>query len=239
MLSLLSVVNHVAMPMTSVNLWVYLFLSVYHSVLCYTYFECSFAVLWRYLRPRVNYTHCYSGYWSSRSTRNQESDKPMMLRWFTVLKLFEPLQWLYELSAPLSIVWLNPTARLMPWWASVVKMPWVYLIFCSFPTQYTNISRDKASYTWYCSISCKFHLRLIPLVVVTPHSKRVKSEHCSRQNLHLAANFDSGLHWYLSIISFKQPIKELIRNEYGHSDTNTVTWYTAMLATFPLIILGL
>ncbi|CRL21059.1 unnamed protein product [Penicillium camemberti] len=77
------------------------------------------------------------------------------------------------------------------------------------------------------------------MMVVTPHSKRVKSEHCSRQNLHLAANFDSGLHWYLSIISFKQPIKELIRNEYGHSDTNTVTWYTAMLATFPLIIPGL
>ncbi|OQE01966.1 hypothetical protein PENSOL_c003G02217 [Penicillium solitum] len=67
----------------------------------------------------------------------------------------------------------------------------------------------------------------------TPHPKRVKFEYCSGENLRLAANSDSGLPWYLSILSFKQTIEELIRNEYDYSDTNTVIWYTAMLATFP------
>ncbi|KAJ5848407.1 hypothetical protein N7455_012364 [Penicillium solitum] len=66
-----------------------------------------------------------------------------------------------------------------------------------------------------------------------PHPKRVKFEYCSGENLRLAANSDSGLPWYLSILSFKQTIEELIRNEYDYSDTNTVIWYTAMLATFP------
>ncbi|KAJ5597561.1 hypothetical protein N7537_007645 [Penicillium hordei] len=98
---------------------------------------------------------------------------------------------------------------------------------------------NKASYAQYCS-SGRHFLQIPPPLDPhgdgTPHPKCVKFEHCSRQNLRLATNSDTGLPWYLSILSFKRTIEDLIRNEYDHSDTNTVTWYTAMLATFPLTI---
>ncbi|KAJ5415960.1 hypothetical protein N7465_004655 [Penicillium sp. CMV-2018d] len=58
--------------------------------------------------------------------------------------------------------------------------------------------------------------------------------------IRLDAHSDIGLSWYLSILSFKQTIEELNRDEYdpsNTSNTNAVTWYTTMLATFPLTIL--
>ncbi|KAJ5203240.1 hypothetical protein N7449_005319, partial [Penicillium cf. viridicatum] len=59
---------------------------------------------------------------------------------------------------------------------------------------------DEASYAQYHFLQVPPPLD--PPSDGTPRPKRVKFEHCSRQNLHLDANFDSDLPWYLSILSF-------------------------------------
>ncbi|KAJ5961735.1 hypothetical protein N7501_006676 [Penicillium viridicatum] len=104
---------------------------------------------------------------------------------------------------------------------------------------------DKASYTQYCASEHRVLQTpppLDPRSDDTPDLKCVQFEHCSRQYLRLDAHSDIGLSWYLSILSFKQPIEELIRDESDPSDpsdTNAVTWHTTMLATFSLTIPGL
>lgn len=49
-------------------------------------------------------THCSSGYGSSGSARDLESEKQTMLGWFMIWRLFGPLQRLCEISAPVLIV---------------------------------------------------------------------------------------------------------------------------------------
>ncbi|KAJ6189582.1 hypothetical protein N7519_004490 [Penicillium mononematosum] len=97
----------------------------------------------------------------------------------------------------------------------------------------------KASYAQYCSYRRRF-LQVPPPLGPrsdgTPHPKRIQFEHCARQHLRLDIHSDFGLPWYMSVLSFKETIEGLIRDECDHSDANIVAWYTTMLATFPLTI---
>ncbi|OQE08804.1 hypothetical protein PENVUL_c008G05928 [Penicillium vulpinum] len=105
-----------------------------------------------------------------------------------------------------------------------------------------KLGLDKSAYIQYCATERSLMQKPAPLGARpdgTLHPKSAQFAHRALENLRLDPNSDVSLPWYLSVLSFRQTILDMIKDEFDHCEPAIATWYASMLETFPVPTPGL
>ncbi|KAJ5971986.1 uncharacterized protein N7479_001904, partial [Penicillium vulpinum] len=100
-----------------------------------------------------------------------------------------------------------------------------------------KLGLDKSAYIQYCATERSLMQKPAPLGARpdgTLHPKSAQFAHRALENLRLDPNSDVSLPWYLSVLSFRQTILDMIKDEFDHCEPAIATWYASMLETFPV-----